>query len=563
MTQPPPSESPVTDDPAQESPERRQAGGRGLSRMFGLLPNIGTAGSRSATLHTTSPAAPVRRFTGGELLRLRLGVFTGIIGSVLIAVGGVGAGALPVVGNTLWSLPISGFLSRMLHTTTVAVFVGISLLIVGWLLLWRYCVPRRDADVPLLPTASLVRIGVLWVLPLLATAPMFTQDIYSYLAQGSIAAQGMDPYSAGPVDLLGVDNDLARSVPFEWSHSPAPYGPVAVGMAAVISKLTGDVIALGVIAHRLISVVGVFVAAWAVVRLARRCGVHPQAALWLGILNPLVYLHLVAGVHNESVMMGMLLAGVECGLRAVDAGPVPAVRRWLWGASGIVLISAAGMVKVTAFLALGFVGVALARYLGGRFRDLFAAAAIYAVGTGVVVVAVSLASGLGFGWITVQGGATEVISWMSVTTDIGLLTANSGMWLGLGDHTDAALSTARLIGLMIGGFWVVRMLWASFRGRVHPVGGLGVATFFLVVFFPVVHPWYVLWAVMPLAAWANRGTFRVAVVAYSAILSYFILPRGLNLPPATVAVMYLMSALFSVVFIVVGWLLYQRRQRNG
>ncbi|MDN6386812.1 MAG: hypothetical protein L0J86_03930, partial [Corynebacterium sp.] len=71
MTQPPPSESPVTDDPAQESPERRQAGGRGLTRMFGLLPNIGTAGSRSATLHTTSPAAPVRRFTGGELLRLR------------------------------------------------------------------------------------------------------------------------------------------------------------------------------------------------------------------------------------------------------------------------------------------------------------------------------------------------------------------------------------------------------------------------------------------------------------------------------------------------------------
>lgn len=152
---------------------------------------------------------------------------------------------------------------------------------------------------------------------------------------------------------------------------------------------------------------------------------------------------------------------------------------------------------------------------------------------------------------------------MSVTTDIGLLTANSGSWLGLGDHTDAALSTARMIGLLIGGFWVVRMLWASFRGRVHPVGGLGVATFFLVVFFPVVHPWYVLWAVMPLAAWANRSTFRVAVVAYSVILSYFILPRGLNLPPSTVSVMYLMSALFSVVFIIIGWLLYQRRKTTG
>lgn len=531
--------------------------------MFGLLPNIGTAGSRSALLHTDSPAGTARPFTGAELRRLRLGIFTGIVGSVLIGVGGVGAGALPVVGNSLWSLPVSGFLSRMLHTTTVAVFVGISLLIVGWLLLWRYCVPSRDASSPLLPMASLVRVGVLWVLPLLVTAPMFTQDIYSYLAQGSIAAQGMDPYSAGPVDLLGVDNDLARSVPFEWSHSPAPYGPVAVGMAAAISKLTGDVIAAGVIIHRLISVAGVFIAAWAVVRLARRCGVQPQAALWLGILNPLVYLHLVAGVHNEAIMMGLLLAGVECGLRAVDPDRNSVSGRWLWGAAGVVLISAAGMVKVTAFLALGFVGVALARYLGGRFRDLVAAALVYAIGTAAVVVAVSLGTGLGFGWILVQGGATEVISWMSVTTDIGLLTANSGSWLGLGDHTDAALSTARMIGLLIGGFWVVRMLWASFRGRVHPVGGLGVATFFLVVFFPVVHPWYVLWAVMPLAAWANRSTFRVAVVAYSVILSYFILPRGLNLPPSTVSVMYLMSALFSVVLIIIGWLLYQRRKTTG
>ncbi|WP_312975678.1 polyprenol phosphomannose-dependent alpha 1,6 mannosyltransferase MptB [Corynebacterium sp.] len=559
MTQPPPSDSTVAADGGRRT--------RGLGGMFGLLPNIGTAGSRSALLHTDSPVGTARPFTGAELLRLRLGIFTGIVGSVLIGVGGVGAGALPVVGNSLWSLPVSGFLSRMLHTTTVAVFVGISLLIVGWLLLWRYCVPSRvpsrDESSPLLPMASLVRVGVLWVLPLLVTAPMFTQDIYSYLAQGSIAAQGMDPYSAGPVDLLGVDNDLARSVPFEWSHSPAPYGPVAVGMAAVISKLTGDVIAAGVIIHRLISVAGVFVAAWAVVRLARRCGVQPQAALWLGILNPLVYLHLVAGVHNEAIMMGLLLAGVECGLRAVDPDRSSVSGRWLWGAAGVVLISAAGMVKVTAFLALGFVGVALARYLGGRFRDLVAAALVYAAGTAVVVVAVSLGTGLGFGWILVQGGATEVISWMSVTTDIGLLTANSGSWLGLGDHTDASLSTARMIGLLIGGFWVVRMLWASFRGRVHPVGGLGVATFFLVVFFPVVHPWYVLWAVMPLAAWANRSTFRVAVVAYSVILSYFILPRGLNLPPSTVSVMYLMSALFSVVFIIIGWLLYQRRKTTG
>jgi alpha-1,6-mannosyltransferase len=70
----------------------------------------------------------------------------------------------------------------------------------------------------------------------------------------------------------------------------------------------------------------------------------------------------------------------------------------------------------------------------------------------------------------------------------------------------------------------------------------------------------VLWAVIPLAAWADRRSFRIAVVLYSVILSFFILPRGLNLPPGTVAVIYLMSVVFLVVVLAVGWSLYRRRR---
>ncbi|HIW90062.1 MAG TPA: polyprenol phosphomannose-dependent alpha 1,6 mannosyltransferase MptB [Candidatus Corynebacterium avicola] len=530
--------------------------------LTSLLPDLGLAGSRSALLHTPKPPGARPDFTARDLLRYRTGVFVGIVGSILIAVGGLGAGALPVVGNSLWAIPAVSFLSRMLHTTTVTVFVGIALLVLGWLMLWRFCLPARVGSSPVLPMRSLQRTFVLWVIPLVVTAPMFTQDIYSYLAQGSIAAQGMDPYSGGPVDILGVDDDLARSVPFEWSHSPAPYGPVAVGIAALISLVTGDVIGPAVVLHRLVSILAVAATAWAVIQLARRCSVRPQAALWLGILNPLVMLHLVAGVHNEAVMMGLLLCGVELGLRAAD--PVRTTgRRWAFTSASILLICCAGMVKVTAFLALGFVGVAIARLLGGRFRDLLLSAALFLAGSVAVVSAVSLGTGLGFGWILVQGGATEIISWMSLTTDVGLLTAGTAQFLGLGDHTAAALGTARVLGLMVGGFWVVRMLWASYRGRIHPVGGLGVATFMLVVFFPVVHPWYVLWAIMPLAAWANQRFFRLAVVAYSVVLSFFILPRGLNLPPATVTMMYLMSAGIALVIIGVGWLFYRRRLATG
>ena len=84
------------------------------------------------------------------------------------------------------------------------------------------------------------RTFLVWAAPLFLTAPLFTQDIYSYLAHGSIVSQGLDPYAAGPVEILGTDNHLARSVPFIWAHSPSPYGPVALGIASAISWITQD-----------------------------------------------------------------------------------------------------------------------------------------------------------------------------------------------------------------------------------------------------------------------------------------------------------------------------------
>ena len=79
------------------------------------------------------------------------------------------------------------------------------------------------------------------------------------------------------------------------------------------------------------------------------------------------------------------------------------------------------------------------------------------------------------------------------------------------------------------------------------------STFLLVVLFPVVHPWYVLWAVVPLAAWANRRFFRWAVVLYSAAFSFFVLPRGLALPPGTVLTIYVATVVTTLVVVALGW----------
>lgn len=481
-------------------------------------------------------------------------MYLGTVGALITAIGGWGAGAWPVVDSPVWQMPVFTLLSRMLHTSTVLVFFGIGLLVVAWMLLARFCVDTSKRPAARIPVSVLWRTLGAWVLPFLVTAPLFTQDIYSYLAQGSIAARGWDPYSAGPVDLLGPQDPLARSVPLMWSHSPAPYGPTALGYGAIISWITQDQTFPAVLLHRLVSIASLALVGWALVRLAQRCNVSPQAALWLGVLNPLAILHLVGGIHNEAVMLGLMLAGMELVLRGVDQLPRPTESRWILIVSGMALITAAGLVKVTALMALGFAGVAVAHWFGGTLKDLFSAAALTAGLAMLFAAALSLGTGVGFGWITSQGGATEIVSWMSVSTVMGLISALLSMLLGLGDHQDVALSVFRALGVLVGVAWVVRMLWASYKKRIHPIGGLGVAMFLLVIFFPVVHPWYLLWAILPLAAWANRDFFIIVVAGYSTAFSFFILPKGLGLPPTTVLYIYVMFAVTFGVTLILLWL---------
>lgn len=535
--------------------------------LLSELPQVGRAGSRSAQLHDDASTAAAARATISDRRTFFALRWAGTVGTLLIALGGLGAGALPVVGNPYENVPLGSLMSRMLQTSSALVFVGVALLVVAWVAMAPHVgTPLRGE-----PRRNLVSVGLMWrtyigwVLPLLFTAPLFTQDIYSYLANGSIVAHGLDPYSAGPVELLGPANVLARSVPFIWANSPSPYGPVALGLAALISKITGDSIMLGVFSHRIISLTGVVVAGWAMTRLAHRCRVSPEAALWLGVLNPLAILHLIGGIHNESVLLGLILVGMELGLGGI--GKLGAHgQRWLWQfiASGA-LISCAGMVKVTGFIALGFTGMALARTLLMRRGYSTYRAVLSAVGLQLAVLAASVAlvtlvTGIDLGWIAGQGGAATVRSWLSMSTAIGVASGFAGMMLGLGDHTDAILSVTRTVGVLLAGVFMTRMLLATLRGAINPVGGLGVSTLVLVILFPVVHPWYILWAVLPLAAWANRQLFRLSVVGYSAMMSFVVLPRGLGLPVGTVVIIYVT---FIAAFAVVAGIWWVALRRSG
>ncbi len=97
--------------------------------------------------------------------------------------------------------------------------------------------------------------------------------------------------------------------------------------------------------HRLVVLVGVGLIVWATPRLARRCGVAEVSALWLGPCNPLLFMHLVAGIHNEALMLGLMLAGTEFALRGVErrgAAACPRPLHWPRGPRRLGALDAAG-----------------------------------------------------------------------------------------------------------------------------------------------------------------------------------------------------------------------------
>lgn len=439
----------------------------------------------------------------------------GMTGSLLMAIGALGAGALPIP-NPVFGLRVLGLPARNVTVSLAVTYAGMGMVVLGWLWLGRLLKARRtDAGPggPRLARGYLSRTMALWALPLFVAPPLFSKDVYSYIAQSAIAARGMDPYSLGPAEALGVDDPLTRSIPTVWRDTPAPYGPFFLFLGRGITAVTGNNVVLGIFAHRLLALAGLALILWALPRLARRLGVDPRAALWLGVANPLVLFHLFSGVHNEALMIGLMLAGLELGLS----------RHWIWGTA---LIALAAGVKLPAALALGFLGMWLAAERGGRPRDVATVAARMVSVAAPVTLAVSLGTGLGFGWIHTLDTPTVIRSWVSVSTDLGVLGGQIGILAGLGDHTDQVITMTRAAGGLAAAGICLWLLLSTVRGKVDPVTGLGCGLGAVVLLSPTVHPWYLLWAAIPLAASTALPRYRRVAVAASAIVALMVAPTG-------------------------------------
>ncbi|MGH3950544.1 MAG: polyprenol phosphomannose-dependent alpha 1,6 mannosyltransferase MptB, partial [Pseudonocardiaceae bacterium] len=401
----------------------------------------------------------------------------GIVGALFLAVGSLGAGAAPVI-NPVQGLPVLRLFARITTVSLAIAVAGMAMMVIAWLLLGRFAKPGRER---MASPAQTIRTVIMWITPLSVIPPLFSRDVYSYLAQSEIVHRGMDPYALGPAQALGISDPFTMGVSNIWRETPAPYGPLFLELGSWLTGVSGNNIVVGVLLQRALAIGGVALIIWSLPRLARRFGVQPTAALWLGAANPLLIFHLVAGVHNEALGIGLMMAGMELGLRKLpirlkgDSPPPLAKGELTFILLGAVVMGLATTIKINAVLALGFFGVMIARRWHGRILDLVRAAAAMLLVFATVLVAVSLGTGLGFGWVSALGTPGLVRTWISPIAELANLGGILGIALGLGNHTNSLVTVFGALGLLVAAVITVRLLWESFRWRLRPIIGLGVA----------------------------------------------------------------------------------------
>ncbi|WP_157018230.1 polyprenol phosphomannose-dependent alpha 1,6 mannosyltransferase MptB [Cryptosporangium arvum] len=462
----------------------------------------------------SAPATAV----GVERDRLTRSRWLGLAGSALVAVGGLGAGALPRP-DPLSDAPVLRLLRHGAGPGVCIALaaVGMALLVLAW---WRV----RPADAP-----WITRTAALWAVPLALTPPLFSRDLYIYGAQGLLLARGYDPYQVGPDAMTsGPGVDWLTSISPTWAGTPAPYGPLFLFFSSRIADAAHGNLVVAVFGLRALAVLGVLALALLVPRLATAFGAEPGRAQWLVIANPLVLSVLIAGGHNEALMLPFLAGALLVAVRAGD-------RLWVAAAGAGALAGFAVATKVSAVVALPFVVllVAAARPAAPGWRwwwHRVQVGAVAGAATVLVVALVCLAAGLDAGFVhalsVTNGMSTQ---WTSIPTGWGLAAG----WFTTAD--DTVLDAARALGTLVTAVLLVVLWWRVRHDGPGRIAGACAAAFLVLAFLGAsFHPWYLVWALVPLAAATDAWPrFTRAIAVLSAALCFLVLPNGYNLARAT------------------------------
>ena len=421
----------------------------------------------------------------------------GFAAAVLITLGGMGAGSTRQHDPVLESMRLSWLrFGHGLVVSSVLLWTGVLIMLFAWLWLGRLMLEK-----PGFSAFTMKATAAFWLAPLLVSVPLFSRDTYSYLAQGALLRDGFDPYVVAPIEN---SNSLLDNVSPIWTTTTAPYGPAFILVAKFVTLVVGDHVIAGTILLRLCMLPGLALLIWAAPRVARHVGADGAIALWICALNPLVIIHLMGGVHNEMLMVGLMMAGIALML----------TRRHIAGAA---LIAVGVAVKATAILALPFMVWVWMRHLPGSRPRAFAAASAGSIAAFIAVFAVlSTMAGVGLGWLTALAGSVKIVNWLTVPTAVANLSnAVGGLFTTVNFY--GVLEVTRLAGIAVIAV-ALPLLWWRFRhDDREALQGIAWAMVVVVLFVPAALPWYYTW---PLAVASSLTQSRAAIAGIAAFSTW-------------------------------------------
>jgi hypothetical protein len=335
-------------------------------------------------------------------------------------------------------------------------------------------IPRRAA------VAAIVGLHALFLL----APPLLSQDVFSYIAYARIGVEhDLSPYTTSPND---VPTDAVY--PFAGSKDAvSAYGPVFTLLTYPLAGLSvaGAFWTLKVLTA--LCSLGIVALVW---RAAEALGRDPVLPALVVGLNPHVLVHVVAGAHNEALVVLVTMAGVLAFVRGgARAGPA--------------LATAAASVKASAGLVVPFL-IAAARP--------HAPAAL--VASAIAAALIGLVALIGFGSHSLDA--------------LGLLSSNQERT----SRFSFPYKTAELLGSILPGDRLdyregVRIAFAfafaataalllrrTWRGA-DPLAMAGWATLAILLASAWLVPWYALW-LLPLAALAADRRLLAATFALCA-----------------------------------------------
>lgn len=225
-----------------------------------------------------------------------------------------GGGMLAPVLYFAWRYPLRGNTHRLADIGTLsrygrdefALFLGgIVLLVVLYVLALRETrrLPARRALPAVFSCGTALAAGMAHMYPVNAI------DIFIYSAHSRL----FTTYGANPIATFAKDYPADPWLQYasrQWAAYESPYGPLWSLIAAPITALAGDQIAVALIGFKLLALVSLVGGSWVIARVLLRTRSAPAATGALFYLwNPLVLWEAVGNGHNDVVMtLPVLLA---------------------------------------------------------------------------------------------------------------------------------------------------------------------------------------------------------------------------------------------------------------